>query len=142
MSGHQKITALQLICTNTNCFYKIIIAKLLALNVLCILLYTFKNFNNIYILRNYLSCHALKIKSTQIIFKQETHSNIMRTLTIHKQTRLNFNGKKYVILAQAHSISITVLHDNHPCQYIRKSSLYSLSVPTLTVSTKLLLQNY
>ena len=30
MSGHQKIIALQLICTNTNCFYKIIIVKLLA----------------------------------------------------------------------------------------------------------------
>ena len=30
MSGHQKIIALQLICTNTNCFYKIIVAKLLA----------------------------------------------------------------------------------------------------------------
>ena len=33
MSGHQKIIALQFICTNTNCFYKIIFAKLLALNV-------------------------------------------------------------------------------------------------------------
>ena len=32
---------IQLICTNTNCFYKIIIAKLLALNVLSIALYTF-----------------------------------------------------------------------------------------------------
>ena len=72
MSGHQKIIALQLISTNTNCFYKIIIAKLLALNVLSIVLYTFKSFNNIYILQNYLSCHALKIKSTaKIIFKQE-----------------------------------------------------------------------
>ena len=30
MSGDQKIIALQLICTNTNCFYKIIVAKLLA----------------------------------------------------------------------------------------------------------------
>ena len=77
MSGHQKIIALQLICTNTNCFHKIIITKLLALNVLSIVLYIFKNFNNIYILQNYLSCHALKIKSTQIMFKQETHSNIM-----------------------------------------------------------------
>ena len=48
MSGHQKIIALQLICTNTNCFYKIIFAKLLALNVLTIALYIFKNFNNIY----------------------------------------------------------------------------------------------
>ena len=36
--------------------------KLLALNILSIALYTFKNFNNIYILQNYLSCHALKIK--------------------------------------------------------------------------------
>ena len=45
------IQTLQLICTNTNCFYKIIIAKLLALNVLSIALYTFKNFNNIYILQ-------------------------------------------------------------------------------------------
>ena len=79
-----------------------------------IVLYTLKDFNNIYILQNYLSCHALKIKSTQIIFKQETHLNIIRTLTIHKQTRLNFDGKKY-ILAQTHSISITVLHNNHPC---------------------------
>ena len=77
MSGHQKIITLQLICTNTNCFCKIIIAKLLALNVLSIALYTFKNFNNIYLLQNYLSCHALKIKSTQIIFKEETHSNII-----------------------------------------------------------------
>ena len=57
--------------------YKIIIAKLVALNVLSIVLYTFKNFNNIYILQNYLSWHALKIKSTQIMFKQETHSTIM-----------------------------------------------------------------
>ena len=81
MSGHQKITALQLICTNTKCFYKIIIAKLLDLNVLSIGLYTFKNFNNIYILQNHLSCHALKIKS----FKQET---------------FKYN------LAQMHSISI------------------------------------
>ena len=65
---------IQLICTNTNCFYKIIIAKLLALNVLSIALYTFSNFNNIYVLQNYLSCHALKIKVyTQIIFEQETH---------------------------------------------------------------------
>ena len=95
MSGHQKIIALQLICTNTNCFYKIIIAKLLALNFLTIELYTFKNFNNIYILQNYLPCHALKVKSTQIIFKQETHSNIILTLTIHKQTSLNFDDKKY-----------------------------------------------
>ena len=78
MSGHQKIIALQLILpTLTNCVYKIIIAKLLALNVLSIALYTFKNFNNIYILQNYLSCHALKIKSTQMIFKQDTHSNIL-----------------------------------------------------------------
>ena len=61
-----------------------------------IALYTFKNFNNIYILENYLSCHALKIKSTQIIFKQETHSNIISTLTIHKQTSLNFDDKKYI----------------------------------------------
>ena len=72
MSGYQKITALQLICTKTKCFYKIIIAKLLDLNALSVGLYTFKNFNNIYILQNHLSCHALKIKSTQIIFKQET----------------------------------------------------------------------
>ena len=55
MSGHQKIIALQLICTNTNCFYKIFIAKLLALNVLSIALYTFKNFNNFYILQIKLS---------------------------------------------------------------------------------------
>ena len=60
MSGHEKIIILQLICTNTNCFYKIIIAKLLALNVLSIASYTFENFNNIYnnilyILQNYLS---------------------------------------------------------------------------------------
>ena len=142
MSGHQKIIALQFICTNTNCFYKIIFAKLLTLNVLSIALYTFKNFNNIYILQNYLSCDALKIKSTQIIFKQETHSNIIYTLTIHKQTSLNFDDKKYIILAQTHSISITELYNNHPCQDIRKSLLYSLSVPTLTVSTKLFLQNY
>ena len=52
MSGHQKIIALQLICTNTNCFYEISIAKLLALNALSIALYTFKRFNNIYILQN------------------------------------------------------------------------------------------
>ena len=78
MSRYQKIIALHLICTNTNCFYKIIIAKLLALNVLSIALYTFKNFNNIYILQNYLSGHALKIKVyTQIIFEQETDSNII-----------------------------------------------------------------
>ena len=117
MSGHQKITALLLICTNTKCLHKINIAKLLALNVLSIGLYTFKNFNNIYILQNHLSCHALKIKSTQIIFKQETHSNIIW----HRCTV---------------SVLITVLYDNHLCQDIRKSSLYSLSVPTL------FLQNY
>ena len=59
-------------------FLQIIIAKLLALNVLSIALYTFKNFNNIYILQNYLSGHALKIKVyTQIIFEQETDSNII-----------------------------------------------------------------
>ena len=44
MSGHQKIITLQLIFTNANCFNKIIVAKLLALNVLSIALYTFKNF--------------------------------------------------------------------------------------------------
>ena len=58
-------------CTNTNCFYKIIIAKLLALNVLSIALYTFKNFNNIYILG------CIENISTQIIFKHETHSNVI-----------------------------------------------------------------
>ena len=109
MSGHQKIVTLQLICINTNCFYKIIIAKLLTLNVLSIALCTFKNFNNIYILQYYLSCHALKIKSTQIIFKQETHSNIIWTLTIHKQTSLNFDDKKYIILAQTHSIICMII---------------------------------
>ena len=62
-------------------------------------------------------------------------------MTIHEQTSLNFDDKKYIILAQMHIISITVLHNNHPCQDIRKSLLYSLSVPTLNVSTKLLLQN-
>ena len=45
------IQILPLICNNTNCFYKIIIAKLLAFNVLPIALYTSKNFNNIYILK-------------------------------------------------------------------------------------------
>ena len=55
MSGRQKIIALQLICTNTNCFYKIFIAKLLALNVLSMALHTFKNFNNFYILQIKLS---------------------------------------------------------------------------------------
>ena len=115
MSGHQKISALQLICTNTNCFYKITIAKLLALNVLSIASYTFKNFNNftLYIIKLSV-CHALKIKRTQIIFKQETHSNITSTLTIHKQTSLNFDDKKYIILAQTHSISITV-HNFYNC---------------------------
>ena len=44
-----------------------------------------------------MSCHALKIESTaQIIFKQETHSNIISTLTIHKHTSLNFDDKKYI----------------------------------------------
>ena len=62
-----------------------LVAKLLDLNVLSIGLYTLKTFNNIYILQNHLSCHALKIKSTQIIFKQET---------------FKYN------LAQMHSISI------------------------------------
>ena len=42
MSGHQKIITLQLISTNTDCFYKIIFAKLLTLNVLSTALYTFK----------------------------------------------------------------------------------------------------
>ena len=37
-----------------------------------------------------------KMKSTQIIFKQETHSNIIWTLTIHKQSSLNFDDKKYI----------------------------------------------
>ena len=78
MSGHQKIIALQLICTNTNCFYKIITTKLLALNVLSIALYTFKNFNNIYILQNYISVMScIENISTQIIFKQETQSNVI-----------------------------------------------------------------
>ena len=122
MSGHQKIIALQLICTNTNCFYKIIIAKLLALNVLTIELYNFKNFNNIYILQNYLSCHALKIKSTQIIFKQETHSNIISTLTIHKQTSLNFDDKKYCIsgrLYRAHTYKRPAVYIGTDAQYCR-----------------------
>ena len=78
MSGHQKIIALQLICTNTNCFYKIIATKLLALNVLSIALYTFKNFNNIYIYITKLSVMScIENISTQIIFKQETHSNVI-----------------------------------------------------------------
>ena len=78
MSGHQKIIALQLICTNTNCFYKIITTKLLALNVLSIALYTFKNFNNIYILQNYISVMScIENISIQIIFKQETQSNVI-----------------------------------------------------------------
>ena len=48
------------------------------MNVLSIALYTFKNFNNIYILQNYLSGHALKIEVyTRIIFEQETDSNII-----------------------------------------------------------------
>ena len=47
-----------------------------------------------------------------------------------------------ILLAQMHNIRITVLHNNRPCQDMRKSSFYSLSVPTLIVSTKLLLQNY
>ena len=59
-------------------------------------------------IRKLSACHALKIKRTQIIFKQETHSNITSTLTIHKQTSLNFDDKKYIILAQMYSISITV----------------------------------
>ena len=105
MPGHQKIIALQLICTNTNCFYKIIVAKLLALNVWSIASYTFSTIFTLYI-RKLSACHALKIKRTQIIFKQETHSNITSTLTIHKQTSLNFDDKKYII--QMHSISITV----------------------------------
>ena len=68
MSGHQKIIALQLICTNTNCFYKIIIAKLLALNVLTIELYTFKNFNNIYLKfqQSVMSCTENKKYSNNI----------------------------------------------------------------------------
>ena len=51
-------------------------------------------------------CRASKIKSIQIIFKhetlfkQETHSIIIWTLTIHKQTSLNFDNRKYIILAQ------------------------------------------
>ena len=47
-----------------------------------------------------------------------------------------------ILLAQMHNISITVLHNNHPYQDIRKSSFYSLSAPTLAVFNKLLLQNY
>ena len=87
-------------------------------------------------------CHALKIKSIQIIFKQETHSNIISTLTIHNQTSLNFDDKKqiYYIGIDAQYQYHSIVH--HPCQDIRKSTLYSLSVPTLTVSTKLLLQNF
>ena len=57
----------------------------------------FQKFQQYYILQNYLSWHAVKIKSTQIIFKQEMHSNIILTLTIHKQTSLNFDDKKYCI---------------------------------------------
>ena len=69
MSGHQKIIALQLICTNTNCFYKIIIAKFLALNVLSIASYTFKNFTNIYLVyykTNCMSCIENKKGSNHI----------------------------------------------------------------------------
>ena len=132
MSGHQKIIALQLICTNTNCFYKIIFAKLLALNVLTIALYIFKNFNNIYM---YLSCHALKIKSTQIIFKQEMHSNIILTLTIHKQTSLNFDDKKYIIsqwlfvLEQYAEFGLLfVLQWEYFLQLLEKHSSFSISI--------------
>ena len=70
------IQILQLICTNTNCFYKIIIVKLLALNALSIALYTFK-FSAIFIYYRTI-CYVMSCienKSTQIIFKQETHSN-------------------------------------------------------------------
>ena len=73
MSGHQKIIALQLICTNTNCFYKIIVAKLLALNVWSKhhILLRISTIFTLYI-RKLSACHALKIKRTQVIFKQET----------------------------------------------------------------------
>ena len=50
----------------------------------------------------YRSCHALKIKSTQIIFKQETHSNVISTLTIAKKTSSNFDDKKYIITEAQH----------------------------------------
>ena len=54
------------------CFYKIIIAKLLALNVLSIALYTSKNFNNIYITKlSVMSCIENKKYTAQIIFKEE-----------------------------------------------------------------------
>ena len=42
----------------------------------------------------------------------------------------------------ARNILLAQMHNNRPCQDMRKSSFYSLSVPTLIVSTKLLLQNY
>ena len=69
-------------------------------------------------MQNYLSCHALKIKSTQIIFKQETHSNIILTLTIHKQTSLNFDDKKYCIYWHRRTVSVSqycriIAHSEH-----------------------------
>ena len=71
MSGYQKIITLQLKCTNTNCFYKIIIAKLLALNVLSIALaICFQKF------QQYLYITKLSVMSC-IENKQEPHSNII-----------------------------------------------------------------
>ena len=77
MSGHQKIITLQLICTNNNCFYKIVVAKLLALNVLSIALYYFQKFQQCLHIAKLSALSCIDNKSTQITFKQEPHSNII-----------------------------------------------------------------
>ena len=79
MSGHQKIIALQLISTNTKCFYKIIVAKFKIISFECFvnsIIYFQKFQQYLYITKlSVMSC--IENKSTQIIFKQGPHSNII-----------------------------------------------------------------
>ena len=72
MSRHQKIITLQLICTYTNCFYKIISFECFVNSIIY-----FQKFQQyLYITKlSVMSC--IENKSTQIIFKQEPHSNII-----------------------------------------------------------------
>ena len=86
-----------------------------------------------------MSCIENKKYSNNVYTRDTLKYNV--NIDNSQADKFNFDDKKYIILAQINRISITVLYENHPCQDIRKSSLYSLSVPTLTVSTKLLALN-
>ena len=104
MSGHQKIITLQLICINTNYFYKMISFECFVNSIT----YFQKFKQNLYITKLSV-CDALKIKVLK------SYLNINN----HKQTSLKFDDKKYSILAQMHSI--TVLYT--PTLYYQACSL-------------------